>query len=75
MRGFKELFTWAFENAGKEVKLPARLDSLNTGTGFVIFPVAHGMFEKRLNALSNFSLLMKYDFRLKRQIGVSVARS
>lgn len=40
----------------------------------MIFPVAQGMFEKRLNALNNFSLLMKYDFRLERQIGVSVAR-
>jgi hypothetical protein len=73
MRAFKKLFVWAVKNAGA-TKPPARLHSLNTGTGFVIFPVPQGMFEKRLNALRNFSLFMKYDFGLERQIGVSVAR-
>ena len=75
MRGFKRLLTWALDNAGSEsVHIPARMQSLNTGTGFVVFPVHKDGFESRLTALNNFATAAKYDFRLERQIGLSVAR-
>jgi hypothetical protein len=74
MRGVKELLTWTLEKAGGEqTEIPARMKS-STGTGFVFFPVPRHAFNLRLNALRNFATLMKYDFRLDRQIGVSVAR-
>jgi hypothetical protein len=75
MRGFKQLFDWAVEHAGaKQLRLPVRMQSTNTKTSFVIFPVPGGAFQMRLNALQNFATLAKYDFRAERQIGVSVAR-
>jgi hypothetical protein len=75
MRGFKRLFRWALEHAGQsELELPSRMQSLNTRTGFVVFPVPEGAFDLRLNALQNFATLAKYDFRIDRQVGVCVAR-
>jgi hypothetical protein len=75
MRGFKRLLAWALQKAGGELaEIPARMQSVNTGTGFVVFPVFEGAFETRLNALKAFATAAKYDFRLERQIGLSVAR-
>ncbi|MEO7142235.1 MAG: hypothetical protein ABI165_01900, partial [Bryobacteraceae bacterium] len=75
MRCFKRLLTWALENTGTDLRqIPARMCSIRTGTGFVVIPVHKGAFERRLNALNNFAVAAKYDFRLERQIGVSVAR-
>ncbi len=75
MRGFKQIFDWALEHAGaKQLQLPVRMQSTNTKTSFVIFPVPDGAFQMRLNALRNFATLAKYDFRAERQIGASVAR-
>jgi hypothetical protein len=74
MRGFKRLLTWALGNAGGELQKLARMQSINTGTGFVVFPAHEGAFGTRLNALNNFAAAAKYDSRLERQIGLSVAR-
>jgi|SRR5579872_2030201 len=75
MRGVKRLLTWALDNAGgDEMRMPARMRSLNTGTGFVVIPIHGGAFNTRLNALNNYSVAAKYESRLERQIGISVAR-
>ncbi|MBS1859847.1 MAG: hypothetical protein JST11_31040 [Acidobacteria bacterium] len=75
MRGFKKLLEWALDVAGGEsVQTPARMESLNSGTGFVVIPIHKGAFENRLNALTNFAGAAKYDSHLDRQIGISVAR-
>jgi hypothetical protein len=74
MRGFSRLFQWALEHAGqKELEIPARMQSLDGRTGFLVFPVPEGAFKQRVNALQNLAILAKYDFRVDRQIGVCVA--
>lgn len=43
MRGFKKLFIWALDNIRAcEPQIPARMMSISTGTGFVVFPVPVG---------------------------------
>lgn len=74
MRGFKRLLTWALDKAGTEqMQTPARM-KVTTGTGLVVIPIHQGAFEARLQALNNFAVAAKYDWRLERQIGLSVAR-
>lgn len=74
MRGFRGLLDWALEKEGGELpELPSRM-LLPWGTGIVVFPVPEGGYNRRLNALHNYTLAAKYDWKLERQIGVSVAR-
>ncbi|MCX6598925.1 MAG: hypothetical protein NTV70_21440 [Acidobacteria bacterium] len=74
MRGFKRLLVWALDKAGTAgVQIPARLKGAN-GTGFLVIPIHQGAFDTRLDALNNLSIAAKYDWRLDRQIGLSVAR-
>ena len=75
MRGFRELLDWALEKEGGDIptKLPARM-LLPWGTGVVVFPVPKGEYDRRLTALHNYTIAAKYDWKLERQIGVSVAR-
>lgn len=75
MRGFKRMFSWTLEKArASSFEIPVRMHSLNTGTGFVLFPVPTNAFEKRLKALHNYTGAAKYDWKLERQIGLCVAR-
>jgi hypothetical protein len=76
MRALKGLLKWAQDNAGAEdPPIPARLIGTSGRVGFVVFPLHRGAFDKRLNALENFAMLTKYDFRLDRQIGVCIGRA
>jgi hypothetical protein len=76
MRSFKKLFDWTVANAGGEqLELPCRLHSLSSTIGFVFVPVPAEAFHFRRNALQNFTMAMKHEFRLDRQIGVSVAKN
>lgn len=74
MRGFKKLLTWALEKAGGSIEIPCRLQSVNTGTGFLVFPVPDGRFESRLLALQTLAAAAKYESRFDHQIALSVAR-
>ena len=74
LRSLKKLFFWALENAGAdELETPCRMLG-SSKTGFVVIPVPAGAFNKRLNALRNFTTLVKYDWKLERAMGVSFAR-
>jgi hypothetical protein len=74
MRGFKRLLKWGIENVGGEhPERPARMQC-TTGTGFVVIPVPKDAFNRRLDALNNFAISAKYDWRLDRQIGLALAR-
>jgi hypothetical protein len=74
MRAFRELFDWALEKEGGELPERPRRMLLPRGTGIVAFPVPKGEYNRRLNGLLNYTRAAKYDWKLERQIGVSVAR-
>lgn len=75
VRGFRKLLDWALQAEGKpETELPARMLVEPRNTGIVLFPVPRRSLHLRHNALLNFTMLCKYDWKLSRQIGVSVAR-
>ncbi|MEZ5124920.1 MAG: hypothetical protein R2826_01540 [Thermoleophilia bacterium] len=75
MRSFRKLRDWALEKAGGEdPEMPARMLVPARGTGFVVFPVPDGQFDKRITALKNYTMAAKYDCKLDRQIGVAVSR-
>jgi len=74
LRGLKSLFQWALERAGDEkLEIPCRMRG-GSQTGFVVFPVPAKGYQRRLNALMNFTHYLKYDWKLDRALGVSFSR-
>jgi hypothetical protein len=75
VRDFRNLLNWALTVEGNAVpETPVRMLVEPRHTGFVLFPVPRARLHVRLNALQNFTVLCKYEWKLVRQIGLSVAR-
>jgi hypothetical protein len=53
--------------------LPYRIVSLRTGCGFVFIPVTKDLLPNRRKGLENLTLLHKYEMKLSKCIGVSIA--
>ncbi|MEL7024209.1 MAG: hypothetical protein AAGL69_10715 [Pseudomonadota bacterium] len=74
LKEFKGRFELAHEKAKKgEAGTPYRIAILRTGCGFVFIPINQDQIQTRQNALQNFTLAHKYDQRLSKCIGVSIA--
>ena len=76
-RAFRQLLDWASGKAGGDghsFEIPARMRVPGRDIGFVVFPVPKGAHDYRLNALHNYTLAMKHDWKLPRAIGVAVSR-
>ena len=52
---------------------PTRIVATN-GCGFVFIPLQRAMFTYRQQALINLTIAAKYDLKLQRQVGISIAR-
>jgi hypothetical protein len=71
---FKERFVLSMDRAKtNSATLPYRFVAPRTGCGFVFVPVQGEMKATRRNALVNFTRAHKYDQKLRRCIGVSLA--
>jgi hypothetical protein len=74
LREFKKRFQLSIEKAhANEIVLPYRLAIPRTKCGFVFIPVIKEMLSRRRDGLQNFTLANKYDLRLSKCIGVSIA--
>lgn len=74
LRVFKERFELSIEKARlNELVLPYRMTSLRTDCGFVFVPISKDVLPDRRKALQNFTLASKYELKLPKCIGVSIA--
>ncbi len=74
LREFKKRFQLSREAAHKdELVLPYRIACPRTGCGFVFIPMTKDLLPHRKIALENFTLLHKYELKLSKCIGVSIA--
>ena len=74
LREFKTRFELSLEKArSSDITLPYRMAVPRTNCGFVFVPITTEALPHRRNALQNFTLANKYDLRLPRCIGVSIA--
>lgn len=74
LREFKKRFQLSVEKARADTfVLPYRIAIPRTGCGFVFIPVTKDVVQHRRTGLLNFTLAHKYDQRLSKCIGVSIA--
>lgn len=76
-RAFRQLLDWASGKAGRDgdsFEIPARMRAPGQDMGFVVFPVPKDAYDYRLNALHNYTMAMKHDWKLPGAIGVAVSR-
>lgn len=74
LREFKKRFQLSIEKArADEFVRPYRIAVPRTGCGFVFIPVTKEFLSQREIALKNFTLAHKYDLKLSKCIGVSIA--
>jgi hypothetical protein len=71
---FKKRFMLALEKArADELVLPYRITVPRTRCGFVFVPIQSTRIPRRQFALTNFTLMHKYDQQLPKCLGVSIA--
>ena len=71
---FKKRFQLSLEKArANEFVLPYRMALPRTNCGFVFFPVTKEVLKQRRNGLRNFTFAHKYEMKLPKCIGVSIA--
>ena len=74
LREFKERFELAIEKArANEFAIPYQMACPRTNCGFVFVPLTIDAIPHRMNSLRNFSLANKYDLKLPKCIGVTIA--
>ena len=74
LREFKRRFELSIEKARSDVfVLPYRIAIPRTGCGFVFIPLTKDVLQHRRAGLVNFTLAHKYDQRLSKCVGVSIA--
>lgn len=74
LREFKKRFQLSLEKAqANEFVLPYRMALTRTNCGFVFVPVTKEMLANRRNGLKNFTFAHKYEMKLPKCIGVSIA--
>ena len=74
LREFKLRYVLALGKArGDEFARPYRIAVPRTGCGFVIIPITRDLIPRRHVALTNLTLAHKYDQRLGKCVGVSIA--
>lgn len=74
LRLFKKRFMLSIDQAkANKLTLPYRIAVPRTDCGFVFVPVTHDLIEHRLQFLQNMAELHKYDQKLDKCIGVSIA--
>ncbi len=74
LREFKHRFQLALEKArADEFALPYRMVVPRTGCGFIVIPVTKDLLPRRNIGLTNLTLGHKYDQRLSKCIGVTIA--
>ena len=74
LRDFKTRFVLSMQKAEKnEFVQPYRIAFPRTGCGFVFIPVPRDLLEKRKEGLKNLTIANKYDLKLEKCLGVSVA--
>lgn len=74
LREFKKRFQLSVEKArANKFVLPYRIACPRTNCGFVFIPVTKDLLARRRNALQNFTLAHKYEQKLSKCIGVSIA--
>lgn len=74
LRQFKLRFQKSIKKARKnEFTKPYRMAVPRTGCGFVFIPVTKNLLPRRQVALTNLTLAHKYDLRLGKCVGVSIA--
>lgn len=74
LRQFKQRFQISLEKArADEFARPYRMAVPRTGCGFVFIPVTKGLLPRRQVGLVNLTLAHKYDQRLSKCVGVSIA--
>lgn len=75
LREAKKRLVLCYEKAGEnEFDLPYRLYSPDTQCGFVFVPLKKKDINNRMTALKNFAHGAKYDLKMDKQIGVSIAK-
>lgn len=57
-----------------EFALPYRFYFPDTQCGFVFIPVEKKFIDKRITALTNYTYAAKYEKRMEKQVGVSIAK-
>lgn len=74
LREFKKRFQLSVQKAREDaLVLPYRMTVPRTGCGFVFAPVTKELLPHRITGLTNLTLAHKYDQRLLKCIGVSIA--
>jgi hypothetical protein len=74
LREFKKRFQLSIEKArADEFVLPYRMACPRTNCGFIFIPVTKDVLPHRRNGLQNFTLAHKYELKLPKCIGVSIA--
>jgi hypothetical protein len=74
LREFKTRLVLSMQKAEKnELAQPFRIAFPRTGCGFVFIPVTKDLVKIRINGLKNLTLAHKYDLKLEKCLGVSVA--
>jgi hypothetical protein len=74
LREFKQRFQISLERArADEFALPYRMAVPRTGCGFVVIPITKDLLPQRNIGLTNLTLGHKYDQRLSKCIGVTIA--
>jgi hypothetical protein len=76
LRALKQQVRLALEAVrGNRFELPYRIVSAQTGTGFLVLPVAKEFHDRAISALRSLSLASKYELDLERQIGIGMWRN
>jgi hypothetical protein len=74
LREFKKRFQLSIQKAREDVFVrPYRIAVPRTGCGFVFIPVTKEFVQHRRDGLQNFTLAHKYEMKLIRCIGLSIA--
>jgi hypothetical protein len=74
LRNLKRLMIWASNSAGAETpEVPCRMQA-SSSVGFVVLPIPAAAYDLRANGLTNFTVLLKYDWKLDKAIGISFAK-
>ncbi len=74
LREFKTRLVLSMQKAEKnELAQPYRIAFPRTACGFVFIPVTKDLVEIRINGLKNLTLAHKYDLKLEKCLGISVA--
>lgn len=75
LREAKKRLILSYQKAqNNEFDLPYRFYSPDTQCGFVFIPLESEVIDKKMTALQNYALGAKYDFRMNKQIGVSIVK-